>query len=240
MDRYSGRSYCSKRLEFRFAVAVHGPVTVQPEFFQFPRRNLRLGISLSTNFSAFSSFRREWCELTYLSALIFLPFQEQEKIWQGLFVRCVVLFLSFFFFFPIPCIVFSKGEERRFGEGPLGENYNRIAAGGLGGLSPRSALQHPLRLRRRSGFRPVPKGGSGGSEEPSRAATRSAQQANKIFFFNFCVLFVSGPCCNHSVFTARMHKIAGFGSIFPKFSRGSMPPDPLEELGLRPITFWSA
>ena len=33
VDRYSGRSYRSKRLEFRFAVAVHGPVTVQPEFF---------------------------------------------------------------------------------------------------------------------------------------------------------------------------------------------------------------
>ena len=83
-------------------------------------------------------------------------------------------------------------------------------------------------------------GGSGGSEEPSRAATRSAQPNKILFFFNFYVLFVSGPCCNHSVFTARMHKIAGFGSIFPKIFRGSMPPDPLEELGRSPSTFWSA
>ena len=115
---------------------------------------MRLGISLSTDFSAFSSFRSETCELTSLSALIFVPFQAQEKIWRGLFVRCVLLFLSFFFF-SIPCVVFSKGKERRFGEGLLGENYNRIAAGGLGGLSPRSALQHllRLRLRRQSGLR---------------------------------------------------------------------------------------
>ena len=79
---------------------------------------------------------------------------------------------------------------------------------------------------KRTHIRPVPKGGSGGSGEPSRAATRSAQANEILFFFNFCALFVSGPCCNHSVFTARVHKIAGFGSIFPKISRGSMPPDP--------------
>ena len=75
----------------------------------------------------------------------------------GIFVRCVVLFLSFpFFFFSIPCVVFSKGRDRRFGEGLLGENYNRIAAG-LGGLSPRSALLRLLcpRLCRRSGLRPL-------------------------------------------------------------------------------------
>ena len=55
---------------------------------------------------------------------------------------------------------------------------------------------------------------------------------------------MSGPRCNHSVFTARMHKIAGFGSIFPKFSRGSMPPDPPPPPPRRawacPSTFWSA
>ena len=127
VDRYSGRSYRSKRLEFRFAVAVHspiavhGPIAVQPEFFKFPRRNVPLGISLSTDFSAFSSFRRETCESTSLSALIFVPFQEQKKVWRGLpgiFVRCVVLFLSCFCL--IPCVVFSKGEERRFCEGLLG------------------------------------------------------------------------------------------------------------------------
>ena len=107
VDRYSGRSYRSETLEFRFAVAVHSPIavhgsiTVQPEFFQFPRRNMRLVISLSTDFCAFSSFRRETCESTPLSALIFVPFQEQEEVWRGLpgiFVQCAVLFLSFFFF----------------------------------------------------------------------------------------------------------------------------------------------
>ena len=206
----------------------------------------------------FSGFRGETCDLASLSALILVPFQEQEKVWQGLFgenynriaarglgglsprsalqrllrlqlhrwwwsglrplqgskqssnlqkkrkgfvldpsdiqsfllqktvardredvqktgacdlvstygaylrIRCVVLFLSFpfsfFFFFLIPCVVFSKGRDRRFGEGLLGENYNRIAAGGLGGLSPRSALQRRLlcpRLCRRSGLRPL-------------------------------------------------------------------------------------
>ena len=164
VDRYSGRSYRSKRLEFRFAVAVHSPIavhapiTVQPEFFQFPRRNVRLGISLSADFSAFSSFRRETCELTALSALIFVPFQVQEKVWRGRF-------------FSIPCVVFSKGKERRFGEGLLGENYNRIAAGGLGGLSPRSALQHFLRprLHRRSGLRPL----------------QGSKQASNLYFQNF-------------------------------------------------------
>ena len=128
VDRYRARSYRSKRLELRFAVAVHspiavhGPISVQPEFFKFPRRNVPLGICLSTDFSAFSSFRRETCESTSLSALIFVPFQEQTKVWRGLpgiFVRCVVLFF-FPFFCSIPCVVFSKGEERRFGEGLLG------------------------------------------------------------------------------------------------------------------------
>ena len=51
VDRYRARSYRSKRLELRFAVAVHSPIavhgsiTVQPEFFKFPRRNVPLGIS---------------------------------------------------------------------------------------------------------------------------------------------------------------------------------------------------
>ena len=58
------------------------------------------GISHSTDFSAFSSFRRETCESTSLSALISMPFLEQKKVWRGqpgIFVRCVVLFLSFIF-----------------------------------------------------------------------------------------------------------------------------------------------
>ena len=101
VDRYRARSYRSKRLELRFAVAVHspiavhGPITVQSEFFKFPRRNVPLGICLSTDFSAFSSFRRETCESTSLSALIFVPFQEQKKVWRGLWhlrtVRSLVL-----------------------------------------------------------------------------------------------------------------------------------------------------
>ena len=53
--------------------------------------------------------------------------------------------------------MFSKGRERKFGEGLLGENHNCIAAKDLGGLSPRSALQclHRLRLHRRTGLRPL-------------------------------------------------------------------------------------
>ena len=88
VDRYRARSYRTKRLELRFAVAVHSPIavhrpiTVQPEFFKFPRRNMPLGICLSTDFSASSSFRRETCESTSLSALIFVPFQKEER--QGL------------------------------------------------------------------------------------------------------------------------------------------------------------
>ena len=128
VDRYRARPYRSKRLELRFAVVVHspivvhGPITVQPEFFKLPRRNVPLGICPSTDFSAFSSFRRETCGSTSLSALIFVPFQEQTKVWRGLpgiFVRCVVLFF-FLVFCSITCVVFSKGEERRFGEGLLG------------------------------------------------------------------------------------------------------------------------
>ena len=46
---------------------------------------MRLGISLSIDFSAFSSFRRETCESTSLSALIFVPFQEQRKVWRGFY-----------------------------------------------------------------------------------------------------------------------------------------------------------
>ena len=126
MDRYRARSNRSKRLELRFAVAVHspiavhGPVTVQPEFFKFPRRNVPFGIYLSTDFSAFSSFRRETCELTSLSALISVPFQEQTKVWRGLpgiFVRCVVLFF-FLFFVRYRALSFQK--EKRGGEGLLG------------------------------------------------------------------------------------------------------------------------
>ena len=163
MDRYSGRSYRSKRLEFRFAIiavhspiAVHGPIAVQPEFFKFPRRNVPVGISPSTDFSAFSSFRRETCESTSLSALIFVPFQEQKKFWRGLpgiFVRCVVLFLSFFFFlFDTVRCLFKRRREKVwrgtpwFKEGNTHRETNLFSkcqliavwTRSLGGLSPRS------------------------------------------------------------------------------------------------------
>ena len=161
--------YRSKRLKLRFAVAVHspiavhGPITVQPEFFKFPRRNVPLGICLSTDFSAFSNFRRETCESTSLSALIFVRFQEQTKVWRGLpgiFVRCVVLFLFLFFLFQTVRCLFKRRREkdwrgtRWFKEAisvflNLWWIHNRIAARGLSGLSPRSALQHLLRLRLR-------------------------------------------------------------------------------------------
>ena len=123
VDRYRARSYRSKRLELRFAVAVHSPIavhgliTVQPEFFKFPRRNVPLGICLSTDFSAFSSFRRETCESTSLSALIFVPFQEQKKVWRGLpgiFVR-TVRSLVFFFFFFVRYRALSFQKEKREG-----------------------------------------------------------------------------------------------------------------------------
>ena len=164
VDRYRARSYRSKRLELRFAVAVHspiavhGPITVQPEFFKFPRRNVPLGICLSTDFSAFSSFRRETCESTSLSALIFVPFQEQKKVWRGLpgiFVRCVVLFFSFFFFCSIPCVVFSNRRRDKvwrgtpwFKEGNTHRETNwfskyqliAVRTRSLGGLSPRLSV----------------------------------------------------------------------------------------------------
>ena len=161
MDRYRARSYRSKKLELRFAVAVHsplavhGPITVQPEFFKFPRRNVPLGICLSTDFSAFSSFRRETCESTSLSALISMPFQEQTKVWRGLpgiFVRCVVLFFFLFFFVRYRALSFQK--EKREGlakdflvkEGNTHRETNlfskcqlvAVRTRSLGGLSPRS------------------------------------------------------------------------------------------------------
>ena len=161
VDRYRARSYRSKRLELRFAVAVHsplavhGPITVQPEFFKFPRRNVPLGISLSTDFSAFSSFRRETCESTSLSALIFVPFQEQTKVWRGLpgiFVRCVVLFFFLFFLFDTVRCLFKRRREKVWRGTPWFKESNThretnlfskcqliaVRTRSLGGLSPRS------------------------------------------------------------------------------------------------------
>ena len=77
--------------------------------------------------------------------------QRQERMaWNLRMVRSLVSLL----FLSTPSVVFSKGRERKFDEGLVGENYNCIAAGGLRGLSPLSALQGLLllRLRRRSGL----------------------------------------------------------------------------------------
>ena len=92
---YSGRSYRSERFEFWFCVVVNSPIMVhssilvQPDFFQFPKRNMRLGISLSihSDFPALFRFRRETCESTCPSALIDVPFREQENVWRGLLVE---------------------------------------------------------------------------------------------------------------------------------------------------------
>ena len=160
MDSYRARSYRSKRLELRFAVAVHspiavhGPITVQPEFFKFPRRNVPLGICLSTDFSTFSSFRRETCESTSLSALIFVPSRTKESLaratWHLRTVRSLVFFLIFFFD-TVRCL-FKRGRDKVwrgtpwFKEGNthretnLFSKYQLIAVRtrSLGGLSPRS------------------------------------------------------------------------------------------------------
>ena len=41
------------------------------------------------------------------------------------------------------CVLFSKGKDRRFGEGLLGEMYNRIAAGGFGRAKPAISVLTP-------------------------------------------------------------------------------------------------
>ena len=51
--------------------------------------------------------------------------RQERTTWHLRTVRSLVSFI----FFSIPCVVFSKGKEKRFGEGLLGENNNRIAAG---------------------------------------------------------------------------------------------------------------
>ena len=126
VDRYSGQSYRSKRPQLRFAVAVHsptavhGPITVQPEFFKLPRRNVPLAISLSTDFSAFSSFRRETCESTSLSALIFVPFEEQKKLARATWhLRTVRRLVSFLFFVRYRALSFQKEKREGLGRDSL-------------------------------------------------------------------------------------------------------------------------
>ena len=152
MDRHSRWSNRSKRLEFRFTVAVHAPITVQPQFFQFPRRNVRLGISLSTDVSAFSRAPERNVRINISLSSDFGAFSTARESLAGTIWHLrTVHSLASFLILSIPCVAFSKGKERRIGEGLLGDNYNRTVARGLGGLSLRSALQHflPLRLHRR-------------------------------------------------------------------------------------------
>ena len=164
MDRYSRWSYRRKRPVVRFAVAVHspiavhGPITVQPEFFKFPRRNVPLafGISLSTDFRAFSSFRRETCESTSLRlSTDFRAFSRTKEslaraIWHLRTVRSLVSFL--FFLFDTERCLFKRRREKVwrgtpwFKEGNTHQETNlfskcqliAVRTRSLGGLSPRS------------------------------------------------------------------------------------------------------
>ena len=94
----------------------------------------------------------------------------------------------------------------------------------------------PTQFAKFTPLRPVTQGGLGGSEEPSKKV-RSTDRT--FFIIVFRIIFVSEPFCSRSVFTARTGKIAGFGSIFPTFFRGSMPPTPLAGFWLCPSTFWT-
>ena len=67
--------------------------------------------------------------------------RQERTTWHLCSVRSLVSFSLFL----ILCVVFSKGKERRFGEGLLDENYNRIAAGGLGGPAITLAMPPPPR-----------------------------------------------------------------------------------------------
>ena len=159
VDRYRARSYRSERLELRFAVAVHspiavhGPIMVQPEFFKFQRRNVPLDICLSTDFSAFSSFRRETCESTSLSALIFVLFKTNESLARATWhIRTVRSLGSSFFFFDTVRCLFKRRREKVwrgtpwFKEGNTHRETNLVSkcqliavrTRSLGGLSPRS------------------------------------------------------------------------------------------------------
>ena len=57
--------------------------------------------------------------------------------------------------------------------------------------------------------------GEGVRKNPRLAAKVLSIKRTKFLTVN--ILFMSGQNCNHPVFTARMHKIAGFGSIFSNF-----------------------
>ena len=72
---------------------------------------MRINISLSSDFGAFSTARESLA----------------RTIWHLRTVRSLASFLIL----SIPCVVFSKRKERRFGEGLLGDNYNRTAARGF-------------------------------------------------------------------------------------------------------------
>ena len=118
VDRYRARSYRSKRLELRFAVAVHspivvhGPITVQPEFFKFPRRNVPLGICLSTDFSAFLQFQARNVRIDISLSTDFRAFSRTKEslaraTWHFRMVRSLVFL---FFFVRYRALSFQKEE----------------------------------------------------------------------------------------------------------------------------------
>ena len=110
---------CSGPLPYRStAQAYNGPTWIFPVFlekrsnwdlshhwfsclFQFPERNVRIHISLSTEFVPFQDQEKVWQRL----------FRENyNRVWPGIFVRCVVLFL-FSFFDTVRCLFKRKREK---------------------------------------------------------------------------------------------------------------------------------
>ena len=89
---------------------------------------------------------------------------------------------------------------------------------------------------RDSCYRPVPPGGQD-SVDPTRLSRpafplghEGPLNQTKNLTWNWLSAY---SCCNHSIFTARMHKIAGLlltSGFFFLISRGCMPPDPKKGL----------
>ena len=88
---------------------------------------MRIDISLSTDFRAFSrtkeSLARATWHLRTVRSVVF-PFfffvRYRALSSKGGETRFGVVLFFLFFFCSIPCVVFSKGGETRFGEGLLG------------------------------------------------------------------------------------------------------------------------
>ena len=82
-------------------------------------------------------------------------------------------------------------------------------------------LHRHVQARTQGGF------GGGGVRKNPPARPQGPLNRTKFYFFLISVYFLWADHAAITLFfSARMHKIAGFGSIFPKIFRGSMPPDP--------------